>query len=147
LPNSSGLVGKYLMFNTFSVAGGTFEHSLNEYKRVEVTRILQDFYELDPKLGFYGGGGMDARFLWSPISFAASGLPPQVPQWGSEYKKALARNFTRSMYLAGHGTSLPLEDNSISLARRYDERRMGATGNARDLQGPSRQLEDPALFQ
>jgi len=115
LANSSGLVGKYLMFNTFSISGGTFEHQLNEYKSVQVTRIIQDFYELDPKLGFYGGGGMDARFVWTPITFAMAGLPPQTPQWGSDYKKALQKNFTRSMILAGHGTSLPMADNSISL--------------------------------
>jgi len=115
LANSSGLVGKYLMFNTFSIAGATFEHQLNEYKSVQVTRIIQDFYEPDPKLGLHGGGGMDARFVWTPITFAMSGLPPTSPTFGSEYKKALQQNFTRSMILAGHGTSLPVADNSISL--------------------------------
>ena len=58
LANSSGLVGKYLMFNTDTIAQGTFEHELNEYKSIEVTRIVQDLYEVDPKLGFYGGGGL-----------------------------------------------------------------------------------------
>ena len=97
------------------MAGGLFEHPLNEYKSIEVTRIIHDHYELDPKLGFYGGGGIDARFLWYPISFAQVGLPPRLPQWGSEYKKALRKYFTRSMYLTGHTTSLPVENNSISL--------------------------------
>ena len=115
LANSSGLVGKYLMFNTDSLAGGLFEHPLNEYKSIEVTRIMHDFYEIDPKHGFYGGGGIDARFLWYPIQFSFNGLPPRLPQWGSEYKKALQKYFTRSMYVVGHTTSLPLEDNSISL--------------------------------
>ena len=32
---------------------------LNEYKSVQVTRILHDFYDSDPKRGFYGGGGID----------------------------------------------------------------------------------------
>ncbi len=115
LANSSGLVGKYLMFNTNSVAGGLYEHPLNEYKSIEVTRVIHDQYEIDPKLGFYGGGGIDARFLWYPISFAFIGLPRRLPQWGSDYKKALQKYFTHSMYLAGHTTSLPVEDNSISL--------------------------------
>ena len=103
------------MFNTDSLAGGLFEHPLNEYKSIEVTRIIHDTYEIDPKHGFYGGGGIDARFLWFPISFATVGLPPRLPQWGSEYKKALQKYFTRSMYLTGHTTSLPLENNSISV--------------------------------
>src|SRR5271167_389540 len=115
LANSSGLVGKYLMFNTDSLAGGLFEHPLNEYKSIEVTRIMHDFYEIDPKHGFYGGGGIDARFLWYPISFATVGLPQRLPQWGGEYKKALQQYFTRTMYVVGHTTSLPVADNSISL--------------------------------
>src|SRR5215470_18966690 len=99
LANSSGLVGKYLMFNTFTITGGLFEHQLNEYKSIEVTRILQDFYELDAqKVGFYGGGGMDARFVWTPIQFAAFGISPHLPQGGSEYKKAVQKYFTRTMY-------------------------------------------------
>src|SRR5215470_10279787 len=99
LANSSGLVGKYLMFNTFTITGGLFEHQLNEYKSIEVTRVLQDFYELDAqKVGFYGGGGMDARFVWTPIQFAAFGISPHLPQGGSEYKKAVQKYFTRTMY-------------------------------------------------
>jgi choline dehydrogenase-like flavoprotein len=62
LVNSSGLVGKYLMFDCGTWAMGVFEHPLNEYKSVVVTRVVQDFYDADPKRGFYGGGGMDARF-------------------------------------------------------------------------------------
>lgn len=115
LANSSGLVGKYLMFNTDPMTGGVFEHPLNEYKSIEVTRIILDHYEMDPKLGFWGGGGISARFQNFPISFAFGGLPPSVPQWGSEYKKALQKNFVRTMVLMGHGTSLPVETNSISL--------------------------------
>jgi len=115
LANSSGLVGKYLMFNTDTIVQGTFEHPLNEYKSIEVTRIMHDFYEIDPKLGFYGGGGFSARFLWTPISFAMGGVPPTAPQWGSDYKKYLAKNFNRTMMIMGHGTSLPVADNSITL--------------------------------
>ena len=61
LANSSGLVGKYLMFNYTARALGVFEHELNEYKSVQVTRIVHDFYDSDPKRGLYGGGGLDGR--------------------------------------------------------------------------------------
>ena len=103
------------MFNTDCLIGGLFEHELNDYKGIEVTRVIHDFYEIDAKHGFYGGGGIDARFFFYPISFAQWGLPPKGPQWGPEYKKALQKYFLRSMYLAGHTTSLPVADNSISL--------------------------------
>ena len=70
LANSSGLVGKYLMFNQGSGAQAVFEHELNEYKSVQVTRILHDFYDSDPKRGFYGGGGIDARINPQPALWA-----------------------------------------------------------------------------
>jgi choline dehydrogenase-like flavoprotein len=116
LANSSGLVGKYLMLNSGGISMGVFDEPLNDYKGFAVSRIFHDFYELDAqKVGFYGGGGMDARFDLTPIAFAMGSLPPGTPRWGKEYKAALARNFTRTMEIYGHGTSLPLETNSFSL--------------------------------
>ena len=115
LANSSGLVGKYLMFNGAGLASGQFDEPLNEYKSVVVTRALFDFYQFDPKLGLYGGGGMDMRFDMLPINFALNGLPPGAPRWGAEFKEQVARNFTRSVYVYGHCTSLPVVTNSVSL--------------------------------
>jgi choline dehydrogenase-like flavoprotein len=115
LANSNGLVGKHLMFDSGSFCGGLFEHPLNDFKSVHVSRVLHDFYDADPKRGFYGGGGIDARFDWYPISFGLYGLPPDAPRWGSGYKRALREHFTRSMFLLSHSTTLPVESNSISL--------------------------------
>jgi len=113
LANSSGLVGKYLMFNVTSRALGTFEHELNEYKSVQVTRILHDFYDSDPKRGFYGGGGLDARIGPQPTVWAAR-TATEGPGWGAAFKEKL-REFPRSMQVACHSTSLPLESNSITI--------------------------------
>jgi choline dehydrogenase-like flavoprotein len=113
LANSSGLVGKYLMFNQGSSAQGIFEHELNEYKSVQVTRILHDFYDSDPKRGFYGGGGIDARINPQPALWAlASG--GDLPRWGSEFKARLEA-FPRAMASTGHTTSLAVEANSVSI--------------------------------
>jgi len=60
LANSSGLVGEYLMLESTAFCGGTFEHALNDFKSVQVSRVLHDFYDADPKRGFFGGGGIDA---------------------------------------------------------------------------------------
>jgi choline dehydrogenase-like flavoprotein len=116
LANSSGIVGKYLMFNTYVPVFGLYEHPLNEYKGYAVSRVLHDFYELNPqKMGFYGGGGLDARIDFTPIGFAMGCLPPGTPRWGTDFKAALAHDFTRTMEVSTHGTSLPLESNSFSL--------------------------------
>ncbi len=115
LANSSGLVGKYLMINGFTAAAGVFENPLNDFKSVAVSRVLHDFYSIDPKHGFYGGGGLDARFDATPIGFALGTLPREAPRWGREYKAMLRDYFTRTMFVVGHSTSLPLETNSFSL--------------------------------
>jgi choline dehydrogenase-like flavoprotein len=117
LANSSGFVGRNLMHNAHSVANGVFEHPLNDYKGVHVSRIIHDFYETDEKRGFYGGGGIDARPLFSatPIFHALVGHDPDIPRWGKEFKDTMAHDFTRQLSIVGSTTSLPLDSNNITL--------------------------------
>jgi choline dehydrogenase-like flavoprotein len=113
LANSSGLVGKYLMFNQGGEVVAQFEHELNEYKSVQVTRVVHDFYNSDAKRGFYGGGGIDARLGPYPAFWALSNAPPDG-RWGAGFK-AFLKEFPRTMLCYTHTTSLPLADNSVSL--------------------------------
>ena len=115
LANSSGLVGKYLMWDNGTEAMGLFEHPLNEYKSIQVTRVIHDYYAVDPKRGFYGGAGIDARFDYYPAGFALNGMPPDAPKWGAEYKKMLGRYFSHTMCLLSHATSLAQERNTVTL--------------------------------
>jgi choline dehydrogenase-like flavoprotein len=117
LANSSGFVGRNLMFNAHSAVDGVFEHPLNDYKSVQVSKVIHDFYETDEARGFYGGGGIDARPLWvaTPILHAIMGMPHDVPGWGAEWKAEIAHNFTRQMTLAGGTTSLAMDRNNITL--------------------------------
>ncbi len=115
LANSSGLVGKYLMWDNGGEALGLFEHPLNEYKSIVVTRVIHDYYRADPKRGFYGGAGMDARFDFYPASFALHGMPPEAPKWGAGYKKILGEYYTHTMAVLAHTSSVPQLKNSISL--------------------------------
>ncbi|MDJ0793658.1 MAG: GMC family oxidoreductase [Woeseiaceae bacterium] len=117
LANSSGFVGRNLMFNAHSAVDGVFEHPLNDYRSVQVSKIIHDFYENDEQRGFYGGGGIDARPLWvtTPIIHAMMGMPPDVPKWGAAWKQEIAHNFTRQMSIIGSTTSLALDRNNITL--------------------------------
>jgi choline dehydrogenase-like flavoprotein len=112
LANSSGVVGRYLMFNQGAGAFGVFEHELNEYKSVQATRVLFDFYDSDAKRGFYGGGAIDARIGPNPAIWSLAA--PDGVSWGKAFKDHL-RTFPRTMLAAGHTTTLPVEANSITL--------------------------------
>lgn len=117
LCNSSGLVGKHLMFNSHALTYGVFPEPLNEFKSIQCTRMVHDFYASDPERGFYGGGGIDARPFLSPypMMYAMTGLPPETRNWGADYKDQMVDYYNRNMALLGSATSLPQERNSISL--------------------------------
>ncbi len=115
IANSSGLVGRHLMFDASTYAMGLFEHEVNEHKSIVVTRVLHDFYRSDPKRGFYGGGGLDSRMDFTQAAFAAFALPPEGPQWGAEWKRAVGESFTHTSGTLAHCSCLSREQNSISL--------------------------------
>lgn len=115
LANSSGLVGKYLMFDLGTLMWGLFEHPLHDYKSIDVTRVVHDYYAADSKRGFYGGGGIDSRFAINPIAHAIHGVPPELPQWGAEWKSLVGEYFTHTMASLTHLTSLPVAANVIDL--------------------------------
>jgi choline dehydrogenase-like flavoprotein len=112
LANSSGKVGRYLMFNKGGGAQARFEHPLNEYKGANVTRIIHDWYDSDPARGFYGGGGFDAR-SGGPLTWGQN-VPEGTAEWGPEFKEYLA-SYTYWMTCSGHGTSLAQESNRIDI--------------------------------
>ena len=122
LANSSGAVGRHIMFNGYSYTNGRFEHPLNEYKGAVASRTVHDFYDADPARGFYGGGGIDARFPYGPIAFAVDGLPPDVPAWGPEYRQALSDYYTHSVRFMSHLTSLPVPSNTVTLDPAHPDR-------------------------
>ena len=112
LANSSGKVGRYLMFNKGGGAQARFEHPLNEYKGANVTRILHDWYDSDPARGFYGGGGFDAR-SGGPLTWGQN-VPEGTPEWGPGFKEYL-ESYTYWMNCSGHGTSLAQETNRVDI--------------------------------
>ena len=117
LANSSGFVGRNLMLNSHSTVRAVYEHPLNDYKGVQVSRMVHEFYETDPKRGFYGGGGIDARPFMAavPLLFSIAGSRPDGPTWGAEYKANLEHDFTRSLFMFAGATSIAQDSNNISI--------------------------------
>jgi choline dehydrogenase-like flavoprotein len=117
LANSSGFVGRNLMYNSHAFVRTVFDKQLNDFKGVQVTRIIHHFYDTDPARGFYGGGGIDARPFKAanPMEFAVTSPRPGGPAWGAEFKANLENDFTRTMYLICSGTSLAQDRNNITI--------------------------------
>ena len=115
LANSSGKVGKHLMFNYYQTARGFFENDLNEYKGVMDSRIIQDFYDPNPdKNGFFGGGVLEPRGDGETISFANLNMP-RLRRWGSRRKKWVMNNYTKYMVSLTSMQSMSQEANMIDL--------------------------------
>ena len=117
LANSSGMVGRNLMFNGYSTVAGLFDEPVNAWKSVPADRVTHDLYELDDSLGFYGGGGIDSRHISRglPMEAALRGDLFGGPDWGLEFKQNLRRDFHYTAAFDGHTTSLPVASNSVSL--------------------------------
>ena len=125
LANSSGFVGQNLMFNGYASAVGLFDAPVNAWKSIPTTRVVHDFYELDPNIGFYGGGGIDGRHptRGAPLDFGLdSGQLFDGPRWGIDYKNNLAHEFSHVAAFDGHTTSLPLASNNVTLDPTYKDK-------------------------
>src|SRR5580658_8992574 len=115
LANSSGMVGRHVMFgNTVSV-NALFEHPLNEYKGVISGAGIVDYVPSDPKRGFYGGGRMTARGYQTPFDLGLNGLSPEAPTWGAGYKQALREEANHRMNITSFVTQLPVDSNRVDL--------------------------------
>jgi choline dehydrogenase-like flavoprotein len=134
LANSSGMVGKHLMFNGGSLAGGRFGHAVNGYRGAPVSRIVVEHYELDPALNLVGGGGMDFRHLSGPLVWTLFGIPPSAPKWGAG-TQALAAREVRVLVRGAHPHHVAAAGGERDRPRPDGEGRLGAAGDPRHVPG------------
>lgn len=113
LANSSGQVGRNIMFNGEGGAVALFEHEVNAWKGVVASRVIWDTFELPEKLGLYGGGGFDFRNPSTPM--AGGNFWEGGPMFGSAWKHQARDLFTKSLGVFGHTSTLPVATNRVDL--------------------------------
>jgi choline dehydrogenase-like flavoprotein len=77
LANSSGFVGRNLMYNQHSLAIGVYEHPLNDYKGVQVSF----FMHLSVPTRMFRVGARSSRIRWRTTSHAHCVLSLAVRRW------------------------------------------------------------------
>ena len=116
LANSSGLVGKNLMFHVYASANGLFAESAPTYQGALANIIMsQEFYETDPARGFVRGYSMQMGRGTGPASTAIANAT-----WGANHHREFEAHFGKSSNLGIIGEDLPLESNRVTLAPQRD---------------------------
>lgn len=114
LANSSGMVGRHLMFNGNALVQGEMPEPVQGQKGPPVTRICLDDYDLGPSAGLVGGGGFDFRFMGGPMLWAQfQHVMPDT--FGAPLKAHLRTAYSHGLIALVHSTSLPSARNGIDL--------------------------------
>ena len=93
------------------MGGGMVNTSIDEFNG--------DVIDRGP-LGFIGGAYFDTSARGAaPIK--GKRVPPGTPRWGSEWKKAVAHNYRRSMSISIHATCLSYRQNYLDLDPTYKD--------------------------
>lgn len=127
LANSSGLVGKNLMFHASVFGYGIFEgREMHAINGPQATVAFDDLNEDRPRLrhgqkfirGAIVSGGLPLAFTGGPLAFASAlgtfiPLPEGVPAWGREFKSFLARYYKSHFAVSALCEDLPVEANRV----------------------------------
>ena len=115
LANSSGLVGKNLMFHPYASIQGVFDEPMDGYKGPGVCIWSQEFYETDAERGFVRGYTYEINRGRGPVATALTGMfSGRIPR-GEGHHEAYRRLFNRITGMVGICEDLPEEHNTVTL--------------------------------
>lgn len=128
LANSSGLVGKNLMFHTNVLAYGLLDEPVYADRGPQTAAAFDDLNEDRPRrrhgASFVRGaavvGGLPLPFVGGPLAFAhalgrLAPTPPGVPTWGTGFRDFLAHAYSRHFAVFALCEDLPMEENRLEL--------------------------------
>ncbi|MFD5277590.1 GMC family oxidoreductase [Pseudarthrobacter sp. NPDC058362] len=111
LANSSGLVGKNLMFHPFAVVSGTFPERVDGIETNYENAInSHEFYETDISRGFVRGSNWALCSAGGPLRTALA-----LNTWGPEHSPTFSNTFGHGAFWAIFGEDLPEESNHVTL--------------------------------
>ena len=116
LANSSGLVGKNLMFHPVSVVTGVFDDPLESHKGPVGNMIFShEFYETDLSRGFVRGYGLQVVRGFGPVHTAVGGLGGHRVPWGDDPHRVFAEQMGHTVAVGVMGEDLPEPQNQVTL--------------------------------
>jgi len=116
LANSSGLVGKNLMFHPYAMITGVFDQSLAGRRGpIGCAFWSHEFYRSDPARGFVRGYSFEAMRSLGPAQTALWGMLRGRIPWGANHHAAYAQLYDRTASLLAITEDLPEETNTVTL--------------------------------
>jgi choline dehydrogenase-like flavoprotein len=115
LANSSGLVGKNLMFHPCGYVVGTFEDEQDGHRGSQNWLNSQEFYETDPQRDFLRGYTLEAARGSGPVVTALGGMMSGRIPLGEGHHEAFRRAFNHATGLLVISEDLPEEHNAVTL--------------------------------
>lgn len=115
LANSSGLVGKNLMFHPYAWIKGIFDEPQDGYKGPSNCIWSQEFYETDPCRDFVRGYTMEINRGMGHIGTAQMGMMTGRIPWGEDHHRAYRELFNRITGMVAICEDLPELHNTVTL--------------------------------
>jgi choline dehydrogenase-like flavoprotein len=115
LANSSGLVGRNLMFHPYARIFGYFDETLEGGRGSGHVIWSQEFYETDRSRGFVRGYTLEFNRGPGPVIAAVQGMKMGRLPWGADHHQAYRRLFGHRAGMAAICEDLPEEHNTVTL--------------------------------
>ena len=116
LANSSGLVGKNLMFHPYAMIAGVFDQPLQGRRGPGGCSFWShEFYKTDASRGFVRGYSFEAARGYAPAQAALVGMLRDKLPWGEGHHEAYARWYDHTAAMVAITEDLPDEANTVTL--------------------------------
>ncbi len=115
LANSSGLVGKNLMFHPVAMMGGTFDEPLEGHGPRGCSFWSHEFYDTDASRGFVRGYSLQMTRNGGPATQALAATARGKVPWGPDHHEAFAGTYNHTASMLALTEDLPEETNTVTL--------------------------------